>query len=369
MNENKRSSSRVLQVFAVGVVLIVSCFSVAPVVAQVLYGSVVGVVRDPQGAGVPGAIVEIVNKNTNLTRETVTSSDGSYSLVNVVPGPYDVKVSLTGFRAGLRSSVPVTVGQIARVDVILEVGSISETVTVASSSQLLQTDKSDLHTELKSQEIVNLPLNQYRNYQTLINLVPGATPAVFQNDQTDTPGRSLRTFVNGTNPNTNNTRLDGASSVNIWLPHHVGYVAPAETIDTVNISTNNFDAGQGMAGGAAVTLVTKSGTNSLRGSAFYFRNQDELNARQFFDPSKLDSSITIAGGTVGGPIKRNSLFYFGSWEGNYERNSRFDTYTVPTARMRNGDFSEVLSIAPAFRLFDPHTGNPDGTGRTEFPGG
>ena len=124
-----------------------------------------------------------------------------------------------------------------------------------------------------------------------------------------------------------------------------------------------------MAGGAAVTLVTKSGTNSLRGSAFYFRNQDELNARQFFDPSKLDSSITIAGGTVGGPIKRNSLFYFGSWEGNYERSSRFDTYTVPTARMRNGDFSEVLSIAPAFRLFDPQTGNPDGTGRTEFPGG
>ena len=132
MNEDKRSSSRVLQFLAVGVVLIVSCFSVAPVVAQVLYGSVVGVVRDPQGAGVPGAIVEIVNKNTNLTRETVTSSDGSYSLVNVVPGPYDVKVSLTGFRAGLRSSVPVTVGQIARVDVMLEVGSISETVTVAS---------------------------------------------------------------------------------------------------------------------------------------------------------------------------------------------------------------------------------------------
>ena len=123
---------------------------------------------------------------------------------------------------------------------------------------------------MKSQEIVNLPLNQYRNYQTLINLVPGATPAVFQNDQTDTPGRSLRTFVNGTNPNTNNTRLDGASSVNIWLPHHVGYVAPAETIDTVNISTNNFDAGQGMAGGAAVTLVTKSGTNSLQGIRLLF---------------------------------------------------------------------------------------------------
>jgi Carboxypeptidase regulatory-like domain/TonB dependent receptor len=344
------------------------CLTATPAISQVLYGSVVGAVKDPQGAGVPGATVTLVNKDTNHTRETVTNADGTYSIVNVLPGPYDVKITLSGFREGVRSNVPVTVGQIARVDVTLEVGTISETVTVASDAKLLQTDKADLHTELKAAEIVNLPLNQYRNYQTLINLVPGATPAVFQNDQTDTPGRSLRTFVNGTNPNTNNTRLDGASSVNIWLPHHVGYVAPAETIDTVNISTNNFDAGQGMAGGAAITLVTKSGTNSVRGSAFYFRNQDELNARQFFDPSKLDSSVTIGGGTVGGPIEKDKLFYFASYEGNYERNSRFDRYSVPTARMRNGDFSEVLSIAPTFRLFDPATGNVDGTGRTEFAG-
>ena len=217
---------------------------------------------------------------------------------------------------------------------------------MASAVQLLQTDKADVHTELKAKEITSLPLNQYRNYQTLINLVPGATPAAFQNDQTDTPARSLRTFVNGTNPNSNNTRLDGASSVNIWLPHHAGYVAPAETIDTVNISTNNFDAGQGMAGGAAITLVTKSGTNEFKGSAFYFRNQDELNARHFFDPTKLDSSIAIGGGTVGGPVRKNRLFFFGSYEGNYERTSRFDIYTVPTERMRAGDFSEVTAINP-----------------------
>ena len=101
-----------------------------------------------------------------------------------------------------------------------------------------------------------------------------------------------------------------------------------------------------MAGGAAITLVTKSGTNSLKGSAFYFRNQDELNARHFFDPTKLDSSIAIGGGTVGGPVKKNWLFFFGSWEGNYERTSRFDIYTVPTARMRTGDFSEVTVDHP-----------------------
>ncbi len=145
-------------------------------------------------------------------------------------------------------------------------------------------------------------------------------------------------------------------------------MAPAETIETVNVSTNNFDASQGMAGGAAITLVTKSGTNNLRGSAFYSRNQDELNATKFLDPSKLDSSVTIVGGTVGGPIKKNKFFYFASWEGNYERNSRFDKYNVPTAKMRNGDFSEYLAAHPTFRLFDPATGNPDGTGRTEFPG-
>jgi hypothetical protein len=340
----------------------------APLHAQVLYGSVVGNVQDAQGSSIPAATVTIVNKDTNLTRETVSNENGEYTIANVLPGRYDVKVGLQGFREFIQTDVPVTPGQISRVEAKLEIGSLTENVTVESAAQLLQTDKSDLHTELRSKEIINLPLNQYRNYQVLINLVPGATPATFQNAQTDTPGRSLRTQVNGTNPNNNNTRIDGASSVNIWLPHHTGYVAPAETIDTVNISTNDFDASQGMAGGAAVTLVTKSGTNSLHGSAFYFRNQDELNAKPFFDPTKLDGSVTIGGGTVGGPIKKDRLFYFASWEGNYERNSRFNQYTVPTQRMRNGDFSELLAINPGFRLFDPATGNPDGTGRTEFPG-
>lgn len=357
-----------LRPLAVCVAIVAASLAAIPVHAQVLYGSIVGNVTDDQGAIVPGATVTVTNKGTNLTRDGVTNAEGTYNVPNIGPGSYDVKVSLQGFREFIRSGVPVTSGQISRVDVRLAVGALAETVTVTSDAQLLQTDKADLHTVLKAEEIINLPLNQYRNYQTLINLVPGATPATFQNDQTDTPGRSLRTFVNGTNPNTNNTRLDGASSVNIWLPHHVGYVAPAETIDTVNISTNNFDAGQGMAGGAAVTLITKSGTNDLKGSAFYFRNQDELNARRFFDPSKPDSSVTIGGGTLGGPIRRDKFFYFASFEGNYERNSRFDIYSVPTARMRNGDFSEVLAFNPNFRLFDPATGNPDGTGRTEFAG-
>ncbi|MPY89382.1 MAG: hypothetical protein GEU99_15825 [Luteitalea sp.] len=335
--------------------------------AQVLYGGLVGTVRDSSGAAVPGATVTATNTNTGLVLETVSNESGDYSITNAQTGPYDVNVVLEGFKEFVRTSVPITVNTVRRVDVTLDVGGLEETVTVASEASLLQTEKADLHTDLKSTEIVNLPLNQYRNYQSLINLVPGAMPAQFQNAQVDTPGRALRTQVNGTNPNNNNTRLDGATSVNIWLPHHVGYVQPAETIDTVNISTNNFDAAQGMAMGAAVTVITKSGTNEVKGSAFYFRSQDELNARSFFDAEKLDGSISIMGGTVGGPIKQNKLFFFGSWEGNRERNSRFDRYTVPTERMRNGDFREGLLLQPDLQLFDPATGNPDGSGREEFP--
>ena len=360
------SAGRVLRVGAFAAVLSGAVFSNA-VEAQVLYGNIVGNVTDAQGAAVPAATVVATNRETNLTRETVTNELGAYTVANVPPGTYDVKVTLPGFREYTQTNVPVAAGQVARVNAKLDLGAVTETVTVQSNLELLQTDKAEVRSVIKSTEIVNLPLNQYRNYQALLNLVPGTTPATFQNSQVDTPGRALSTSVNGMNRNNNNTRIDGASSVNIWLPHHVGYVAPAETIETVNVATNNFDVATGMAGGAAVTLVTKSGTNDLKGSAFVFRSQDEFNARSFFDSSKPDTSITIGGGTLGGPIRRDKLFYFGAFEGNYERRGRFTRYSVPTERMRQGDFSEVLAINPNFRIYDPASGNPDGTGREVFP--
>ena len=220
---------------------------------------------------------------------------------------------------------------------------------------------------MRPEDVVNLPLNQYRNYQYLMNLVPGATPPEFQNAQTDTPARSLSVNINGTNRNNNVTRIDGAASINVWLPHHAGYIAPVETIENVNISTNSFDSAQGMTGGAATSVQTKSGTNTFKGSAFFFRQQDELNARRgYFDPSKVDASTSIIGGTVGGPIRRNKLFYFGSWERNAERQGIFNTYTVPTAKMRNGDFSEVLALNSNFRIYDPATGTSTGADRSFF---
>jgi hypothetical protein len=342
------------------------------VIAQVLYGSVVGVVKDPQGGNVPGATVTIVNKDTNLTREATTDAEGAYTFNNVQAGRYDVKVSLQGFRENVRAGVPVSIGEISRVDVTLEVGTVSETVTVASEAQLLQTDKADVSTELKSQELTSMPLNRFRNYQALINLVPGTTPMAFGNAETDTPARSLATNVNGQANTNNSTRTDGATNMNIWLPNHNMYISPAETVDTVNISTSSFDAEQGMAGGAAVTVVTKSGTNKFKGSAFEFFSGDKLNATpRFFGlgntPSKLPVKQNNYGGTLGGPVRKNAVFFFGSFEGYKREQSLFTFFSVPNEAMRKGDFSQAFNTNGTLQtIYDPSTGNPDGTGRTAF---
>src|SRR6266571_2946770 len=177
--------------------------------AQVLYGSIVGNVADASKSAVPGAAVTIVHKETNLARETVTRSDGSYTFVNVQPGTYTVRVVLAGFKESVKENAPVSANAITRVDVGLEVGQLTEAVTVQSERTLLQTDSGSVTAELKSKEITSLPLGNYRNYQSLLNLVPGPTPTGFQNAVTDTPARALTTNVNGTARNNNNTRLDG----------------------------------------------------------------------------------------------------------------------------------------------------------------
>ena len=349
------------------VLALVATASLSTAAAQALYGSLTGNIADASGAAVPGATVTITNEDTGLELTAVSDATGTYTIRNIAGGTYTMKASLQGFKEFVQTGIPITAGGIVRINGKLEVGALSESVTVTTEATILKTDKADVSVDLRPEDVVNLPLNQYRNYQYLMNLVPGATPPAFQNAQTDTPGRALTTNINGTNRNNNVTRIDGAASINVWLPHHAGYIAPVETIENVNISTNSFDAAQGMTGGAATVVQTKSGTNTFKGSAFYFRTQDELNARRgYFDPSKVDSSTAIAGGTVGGPIRRNKLFYFAGWERNSERQGIFSTYTVPTARMRNGDFGEVLAASPNFRIYDPATGTSTGAGRTFF---
>ena len=181
-----------------------------PASAQALYGSIVGTVTDQSGAPVPGATAAATNTGTGLKLEVVTDAEGNYTFRNLLPGVYDVAVSLQGFRELRQTGVRIGAGNPVRRYLKLAVGTVTETVSVVAESTLLKTEKADLSTQLTSKEVVNLPLNQYRNYQVLLNLVPGATPAQFQNAEIDTPGRALRTAVNGVQPNSNATRIDGA---------------------------------------------------------------------------------------------------------------------------------------------------------------
>ena len=351
---------------------LVLSITAAPLAAQILYGSIVGVVKDTQGAVMPGATITIVNRDTNLTRETTTDAQGNYSIVNVLPGSYNVRVSLQGFRENVRSGVPVIIGEISRVEVTLELGALTETITVASSTNLLQTDLADVHTELRSAEIQVLPLNRFRNYQALMNLVPGTTPMAFGNAETDTPARSLATNVNGQANTNNSTRTDGATNMNIWLPNHNMYISPAETVEAVNIATSSFDAEQGMAGGAAVTVITKSGTNQFKGSAFEFYNGEKLNSKPAFfgvgpAPPKLPLKANTFGGTIGGPVARDRVFFFGSYEGYKREHSLFTFFSVPDERLRRGDFSQALNANGTLQqIYNPFTA-VDGTNRQQFP--
>ena len=190
--------------------------------AQALYGSLTGSVRDTSGGAIPGVEVTATNATTNLSSTAISNDVGNFTLANLPNGSYTLRAVLTGFRESVTEGVSIVAGTVVRQDVVLQVGQITETVTVSSAATVLKTDSTDVSAQLETREITDLPLSAYRNYQSLINLVPGATPARFQNAITDTPARALTTNINGTNRNNNNTRIDGAISVNIWLPHHTG---------------------------------------------------------------------------------------------------------------------------------------------------
>jgi hypothetical protein len=345
------------------VVLFLAVTITAPLSAQVLYGSIVGTVTDPSGAAVPGATVTITNNSTAESRDLKTDSGGRYTASDTTAGTYDVKVTASGFRTATKTGVTVSINTVTRNDVVLEIGQVTEAVNVQAAAVVLQTDKADVHTDLTEHAIQNMPMSNYRNYQSLIDLVPGATPAMFQNANTDTPARALTTNINGTNRNNNSTKLDGAVNVFIWLPHHTVYVPPAETIEAVNISTNNFDADQGMAGGAAITVNTKSGTNALHGAAFGYLENSYFGTKNFFftDPKKPKSIRTIPGFALGGPFLKNRWFFFGGYEGLFERQNRNALFTLPTPDQMAGNFAATGAI-----IYDPDTGNTDGTGRQPF---
>jgi len=339
-------------------------FGVQPQIhGQILTGSIVGTVTDPSGAVIPNSTITAADVATGLQRVAKTDSGGRYDMTSLPPGTYKITASASGFSPLEESNVIVTPGSTVRVDLQLQVGTAKQEVTVSSLAVQLQTDKADTHTEITGQNVTNLPLGGNRNYQTLINLTPGATPAAFINSSTDNPAQPLNTHINGAAGQTNVTRIDGAESVNVWLPQYSGYVTPAEDIEVVNVTTSASDAEQGYGGASSISVVTKSGTNETHGSAFEFHNDQHLNARNFFLRGNKPVGIyNNFGGTIGGPVKKNELFYFGSFDGTAMKTSANGLYTVPTADQRAGNFSAYNTS-----LYNPFTGNADGTGRILFP--
>jgi hypothetical protein len=363
--------------------------------AQVLYGSIVGTVTDQAAAVVPKASVTVKNASIGLSRQVSADEAGYYSISNLPEGIYDLAVTAAGFKTLSQKNVNVLINNTTRANARLEVGSITDSITVESSTALLQTTKADVNTNLEAQAIGNLPLSGYRNFQSLINLVPGATPVRFQNAVIDTPQRDLSTNVNGQDRGNNNTRVDGSANILVTMPHHMSYVPPVESIEEVNISTNNFDADQGMTGGAAITVSTKSGTNQFHGSAFGMHANNAVRAFIWDEnragvKTKPKGIRNIDGGSLGGPIKRSKLFFFTDWEGTFERVGKSNLFSVPTNDFRGGDFNRKLGASildskggaimvptteggfTAMRqgmIFDPFSGNPDGTGRSVFSSG
>jgi len=360
--------------------------------AQVLYGSLAGNVTDQTNAPVPGAQVTVKNAATGAVRSVTTDALGYFSIPNLLEGTYDVSASAKGFKTLTQKGVNVQISNVTRLDMKLEVGELTQSITVEASSAILQTAKTDVSATVESKAIENLPLSNYRNYQSLINLVPGVTPGRFQNAVIDTPMRDFTFNVNGQERGANNTRVDGAANILVTMPHHMVYVPPVESIAEVNISTNAFDAEQGMTGGAAVTVSTKSGTNEFHGSAFAMHQDNALRAFLWDEnrariTKKPKSIRNIDGYSLGGPIRKDKLFFFTDWEGTFERVGYSGLFSVPTDDFRAGDFSRMLGseildargnpiMVPtteggltALRqgmVFDPFTGNIDGTGRSVF---
>jgi hypothetical protein len=361
---NRRTlSSRVLcLLFLAGVITAL----VRTIDAQVLFGSIVGTVTDPTGAAVPQAAVKATNQQTNETHEVSTNDLGGYVLSTLPAGIYTLSISKPGFRSFAAQGTALTLNTVVRVDATLQVGTQSESVTVSADSIQLQTDRADVHGEFSTKQIQDFP-QPTRTYQGVLQLLPGIAPPSASGGGTNNPGKSFQITANGTSRSATNVRIDGVTDTNAWVQFYSTYVPSNEAIQTVNVVTSSPDAEQGLTNGAAVNVQTKSGTNQLHGSLFEYNVNSAFKARPFFLPANQGIPKLIEndlGGSLGGRIIKDKLFYFGSYEGAFISQAGSNTVSVPTADIRSGNMS-----ASSTPIYDPaSTTATDGSGRLPFAG-
>ncbi|MEO7142118.1 MAG: carboxypeptidase-like regulatory domain-containing protein, partial [Bryobacteraceae bacterium] len=261
----------------------IACFVlVAPSHAQVLYGSITGNVTDATGAAVPAAKVEAVNTATGVAKQTTADDHGIYLVSDLQTGTYKVTISAASFATVVQTGVTLEANTVRRADARMQVAQVNQTVTVDASAPALQTDRADVNSQVSQAQLANLPLSGQRVFQSLYKFVPGSTPPAGSHSEAGNPQGALGVNVNGVSYNNNNTRIDGTTDLYPWLPEIVAYVPPADAIEQVSVETATFDAEQGMAGGSAVNVAIKSGTNQFHGSGWEYNTVSALKARNFF---------------------------------------------------------------------------------------
>lgn len=343
--------------------------------AQVLYGSLTGSVTDSSQAAVPGATVQVSSLDTGLTKEIPTNVSGVYLFSDLLPGRYNITITAQAFGTVKAEGLSVEANRVRRFDAVLNVARVTESVIVTAGAEALQTDRADINTNVTGRQIVNLPMggSMGRNYQSLMSIVPGAVMYGEQNSDAGNPQRAISFNVNGVSRLQNNTKLDGSSIIYPWLPTNVVYVPSSEAIETVNIVTNSFNAEQGMAGGAALNLTIKSGTNDFHGTGWIFNVDSYFKARNFFQttPQNPKNIINQFGGNFGGPVwipkvfnGRNKLFFFVNWERTTRRQTAPPRlFSVAPQDLRDGNFN---AAGINTTIYDPASSS-DPAQRTPFP--
>lgn len=348
------------QVYAVAICLAIWPGSAA---GQNIYGSLTGTVTDESGAVIPGVTITASNTGTGLTRTTITNERGGYSITLLPTGQYSVSAELPGFRKELRSGIVLQVDQTGRADFQMKVGQVSEVVEVTAAAPLVASETSSVGNVIDTTKVVELPLNG-RDFKDLALLVPNAIPT----GQGTTHATRGGFNVAGSREVSNNFLLDGVDNndptVNLFT------LKPSiEIVQEFKVQTNSYTAESGRYSGGQINMTTKSGTNNLHGSLFYFVRDDSLDAKNFFDkpndpipPFHRDQF----GGSLGGPIIRNRTHFFGGYEGVRVTKSETLLASVPNARFLTGDFSQLLTPG------NPFTGAPrqvvDPVTKVPFPG-
>ncbi len=339
----------------------------APVYGQASSAAVNGTVTDQQGAIIPATRVLLTSVETGIEHRSETNAVGRYVYVNIPPGYYTIEASSDGFRTAAIEPFILTVNQTATFDIVLEVGAVTESVTVEAIGAQVQASSSELGTAMSEQQVIDLPLNG-RNFTQLLMLTPGASPVNVAQSRGGFGSTSVGTFsfpsINGQNNRSNLFLTDGVNNQGTMTSTYA--VPPIiDAIQEFKVQSHNDLAEFGSVTGGVINVVTKGGSNDINGRLWWFLRNDNLDARNTFLRERATLSQNMFGGTVGGPLVRNKTFYFGAFQGFTNRGPSNRNYQVPTAANRQGDLS-----SSSRQIFDPYSNRigPGGNAiRDPFP--